>query len=266
MTQAREYPSGWTPDSREIVFISDRDGKWGVYRQALSGGPVQLVLEDKTEFGFGFPRPTPDGKWLLIERAPPWSAPGGELHNNLLRVPMAGGREERIAEDILEDGRCAAPSVGLCAYIKLEKNQFVFTSFDSQLEQRRELGRFTLDPNFKGGDQWTLSPDATKIAILEAGTNNIYLLNVKTQALRHIIVKRWSNLVALDWTADGKGFFMRGLRNGGALLHVDLHGNADVLWEPAGVGPLWAIPSPDGKHVAMPLSLTNNNVWMMENF
>jgi Tol biopolymer transport system component len=259
-----EYPSGWTPDSREVVFISNRAEKWGVYRQPFSGGPVQpLLVEKTTQFGFGFPRPTPDGGWLLVERPSPGSAPG--TRNDLLRVPLTGGREERIAEDILEDARCANPPIELCAYIRLQKNQFIFTGFDSQLKQRRELGRFTLDPNFKGGNQWTLSPDATEIAILEAGTGNIYLLNVKTRALQHIVVKRWSNLVGIDWTADGKGFFMCGLRHGGVLLHVDLHGNAQVLWEPGGAG-FWAIPSPDGKHVAMSLFSNNANVWMMENF
>jgi hypothetical protein len=29
---------------------------------------------------------------------------------------------------------------------------------------------------------------------------------------------------------------------------------------------VWAVPSPDGKHVAMPHFLENANVWMMENF
>ncbi len=70
----------------------------------------------------------------------------------------------------------------------------------------------------------------------------------------------------MDWTADGKGLFMSSYQTGGVLLHIDLHGNAHVLWEPDGESQLWALPSPDGKHVAMPLFSNNVNVWMVENF
>jgi hypothetical protein len=38
------------------------------------------------------------------------------------------------------------------------------------------------------------------------------------------------------------------------------------LWEPRGEHMIWATPSPDGKHVAMPYHLADVNVWMMENF
>jgi len=44
-----------------------------------------------------------------------------------------------------------------------------------------------------------------------------------------------------------------------------LHGNAQVLWEPHQTQ-IWALPSPDGKHVAMPLYFSHVNVWMMQNF
>ena len=123
-----------------------------------------------------------------------------------------------------------------------------------------------MDPNFKGNYDWMLSPDATRIAIFQPNTGNIYLLNLKTQALQHIIVKHWSNLVSMDWAADSKGLFMCSLQPGAVLLHIDLHGNAHVLWEPHGERIVWALASPDGKHVAMPFFSDNVNVWMMENF
>jgi hypothetical protein len=178
---------------------------------------------------------------------------------------MTGGTEELIASDTYATPHCSAPSVRLCAYAKKEKDQLIFTSFDPELKQRRELGRFTfVDP--KGFYDWTLSPDATRIVIIQITTGNLYLLNLKTQALQHILVKHWSDLVSLDWTADGTGLFMSSLHAGAVLLHVDLHGNAHVLWERGGGFELWAIPSPDGKHVAMPAHSLNVNVWMMENF
>ena len=59
---------------------------------------------------------------------------------------------------------------------------------------------------------------------------------------------------------------------GSALLHVDLQGNACVLWErKEGVEPWfafapWTVPSPDGRHLAIYDWSLGASVWMMENF
>ena len=166
LTEGMEWPNGWTADSREIFFTSNRDEKWGIYRQPLSGGAAQPVLIDKTG-EFGFPRPNPDGHWLLIERPSPGTVPG--THIDLVRVPMTGGAEERIAGDVYGTPSCAAAYLQLCAYMKQENNELIFTSFDPQLKQSRELGRFKMiDP--KAGYGWGLSPDATRISIIQIST------------------------------------------------------------------------------------------------
>jgi Tol biopolymer transport system component len=266
MIQGVEFPNGWTPDSREVLYTSNRDEGWGIYRQPVSGGSAQPVLVEKTagrRADFGFPRLSPDGGWLLIERPSPGSTLG--IHNDLLRVPVSGGPEQLIASDIWGIPNCAAPPIPICAYSKKENNQIIFIGFDPRFKQKRELGRFTfIDPKaFYGG---MLSPDATQIVISRPAAGDIYLLNLQTKALRKIIVKNWTNFVSMDWTADGKGLFVSALQPAGVLLHIDLHGNAQVLWQPGGEQPVWALPSPDGKHVAMPADSVNLNVWMMENF
>jgi hypothetical protein len=58
---------------------------------------------------------------------------------------------------------------------------------------------------------------------------------------------------------------------GSALLHVDVRGNACVLWEwKEGVEPWfalapWAVPSPDGRHLAIYDWRLGASMWMMEN-
>ena len=61
---------------------------------------------------------------------------------------------------------------------------------------------------------------------------------------------------------------------GSALLRVDMQGNARVLWQRKGsmgmepwfaLSP-WAVPSPDGRHLAIYDSKLSANMWMMENF
>jgi hypothetical protein len=48
-----------------------------------------------------------------------------------------------------------------------------------------------------------------------------------------------------------------------SLSSVDIQ---DVVVDWFGEHTIWATPSPDGKHVAMPYHSANENVWMMENF
>ena len=70
----------------------------------------------------------------------------------------------------------------------------------------------------------------------------------------------------LDWTADGKGLPVSSPIPGGvALLRLDLKSNVHLLWEQKG-GVTWGVPSPDGRHVAMPGNTENSNVWMIEDF
>lgn len=77
----------------------------------------------------------------------------------------------------------------------------------------------------------------------------------------------WDHLQRLFWAADGKGWFTSA--NTGkswVLLHVDLQGKADRLWETQGPTLAFGLPSPDGRHLAINAYTNENNVWMMENF
>ena len=81
-------------------------------------------------------------------------------------------------------------------------------------------------------------------------------------------MKDWTNLLSLSWAADGKGLFvMSGNPQGAVLLHVDLQGHANYLWEsPGAYGEATAVPSPDGRHIAMFDWTQASNMWMIENF
>ena len=80
--------------------------------------------------------------------------------------------------------------------------------------------------------------------------------------------RSWTNVQAFYWAADGKGLFaVASVRGGRAVLYVDLQGKAQVVWNnPGGSGETLAIPSPDGRHLAMQAWTTNGNLWMLENF
>ncbi len=266
LIEGQEFPAGWTVDSQAVIFVSNRDGKWGFYRQPLNGDQASPILTEIPSNGLGtiFPRVSPDGKWLVYAPYPSDYSLGDTFE--LLRVPMAGGTPQLILKAAMYDTpRCAQAPSRLCAVAIKDRDQLIFTSFDPMLGRGRELARFRIDDLNKDYG-WALSPDGTRIAVLKKSTAEIHVLSLQTHADHQIIVQGWNSLVALDWTADGAGFFMSSLQPSCVVLRVDLHGKARVLWEPKGASMTWAIPSPDGRHLAMPAFSQNSNVWMMENF
>jgi eukaryotic-like serine/threonine-protein kinase len=266
LTEGQEFPAAWTADSQAVIFVSNRDGKWGFYRQPLTGDAASPILTGITSDGLGaiFPRVSPDGKWLVYAPYPPDHTPGATME--LLKVPITGGTPQLILKAPMYDTpRCAQAPATLCAVAIVDKDRLIFTSFDPMLGRGRELARFKLDdPNKFYG--WALSPDGTRIAIIKQSTAEIHVLSLETNADQKIIVQGWNSLMALDWTSDGTGLFTSSLQPSCVLLRVDFHGNARVLWEPKGANMTWAIPSPDGRHLAMPVFFQNSNVWTMENF
>jgi DNA-binding winged helix-turn-helix (wHTH) protein/Tol biopolymer transport system component len=266
LTEDREFPAAWTADSREIVLVSNRGGKWGFYRQSLSSDTATPVLTGVATRGLGaiFPRVTPDGTWLVYAPYPIDYVPGTPM--DILKVPISGGVPQLVMKAAVYDTpRCARAPATLCAVATKNNDHLIFTGFDPARGAGHELARLKIDDPDKDYT-WDLSPDGTRIVTLKRGTSEIHVFSLRTHAEQKIIVKGWDGLAALDWTSDGKGLFASSLATGSVLLHTDLHGNASVLWEPKGDSMTWAVSSPDGRHVAMPGFALSSNVWSMENF
>jgi Tol biopolymer transport system component len=264
-TEGQEWPVAWTPDSKEVVFASNRGPKMGFFRQSLTSGEATPILTGIEAAGLGnlVGRVSPDGVWLLYEPFPEGYRPGTSI--DLKKVPMTGGTPLVILRDALFDTpSCALSPSRLCAFATVDKDQLVFWSVDPVTGRGPELGRFKVDLKFDYG--WALSPDGTRIAIQRRGAPEIYVLSIATHTIKTIIVKGWVNGISLDWIADGSGFFICTLQPRAVLLHVDLEGNATPLWEPKGNNTTWALPSPDGRHVAMPSAAISSNAWMMQHF
>jgi DNA-binding winged helix-turn-helix (wHTH) protein/Tol biopolymer transport system component len=265
LTDDLEFPSAWTADSSDIIFVSRREGKWGFYRQSLGSKTATPILTGfTTGLGAIFPRVSPDGAWLVY--APFTPDYGPETPVDVLRVPISGGEPQQVMRGLVYDvPRCTRAPSTLCATAALDKDQLIFTAFDPLHGVGHEMARFKVaDPAKTYG--WDLSPDGTRIAVLEKGGSEIHILSLRTHEDRTIVVRGWSGLQALDWASDGKGLFTSSRTSGTVLLHTDLRGNADVLWQPKGDAMVWAVPSPDGSHVAIPGFALSSNIWSMQDF
>jgi Tol biopolymer transport system component len=306
LNEGKNYPSAWTADSQAVVFESYRDGRWMAFKQPLNEDAVQPIstgLDEDTVDARVSPDgawvlyirlPASNQRSTSPSTA---LAPGTKLRSEetdaatlrkLMRVSTTGGPPQLVLTTMAPTYaglRCAKAPATLCAIAErtVDHKQLIFTAFDPVRGRGRELTRFDIDPADEATYVWDLSPDGTRVAILKYSEGRIRVLSwSRRQASQEILVKGWNNLQSLDWAADGKGLFASSLRPGSsALLHLDLQGNSHLLWEqkgstsPAGrpwdqpfAGPSapWAVPSPDGRHLAIYQWSVSSNMWMMENF
>jgi Tol biopolymer transport system component len=119
----------------------------------------------------------------------------------------------------------------------------------------------------QGNYEWSLSPDGSRIAVLNNQEGRIHILFLERGTQREFKIKGVDGLDTLTWAANGKSLFVSSrTQYDSVLLHVDLQGNAQVLWRKEGGLATFGIPSPDGRHLAMLGWTLNSNIWMMENF
>jgi Tol biopolymer transport system component len=264
-------PSDWTSDSKAVIFNSDRNGHWGIYKQELNRDSAETLVTSEARLGG---RTSPDGKWIVyfspskVNANTPSSS--SVSPKRLMRIPVTGGPPELILTDRMNNFWCARSPSTLCAFADQtpDRKEIVFTAFDPIRGKGRELTRFATDPNadYLG---WSLSPDGTRIAIIKTGGNHVYVLPLDGSPVRDLTVAGWSGFNTFSWSLDGKGFFIGNTRGEGLdsnLLFVDLNGKPHLLWQQKSAPYTWGVPSPDGRHLAVFGSEFNGNMWMVENF
>jgi Tol biopolymer transport system component/DNA-binding winged helix-turn-helix (wHTH) protein len=264
---------GWAPDNKTVVFVSDRSGHPEFFRQSAGEDSAVRITSTFENLSRDY-HTSPDGAWILYFAYP--HEGGTSQPVNLMRVPLAGG----IPNLVLSSSVARHPAT-LCVIAEAvaDHTHLVFTEVDLLRGRGRELARFEIKTTPDVQYTWDVSPDGTRIAILKQSEATIALLSLVGNSSQAVVAKASLNLYSLDWSADGQGLFVSALAKGGAtLLHLDLNGNTQILWyskggirEPGDVfrsGTLAprAVPSPDGRYLAIQGQSVNSNIWMMENF
>ncbi len=278
-----DWPTGWSRDSKGVLFHSDRNGVLNIFQQALTAREPQPIVTDQEEKTD--PRLSPDGRWVLYLA---WRKEERGSHTGegrLMRVavagraaqmvfPIAGYTGEAADEQIRKrpvpaaegDPRFRCPSVPESACVLSEKrdNQIVFTAFDPLQGRKGELTRIDVDrsrPAF-----WDLSSDGRWIAFgtTEETSGRIRLLSLAGQPPREVSTGKWANLTSVAWAVDGKALFLTGYASKNPpLLRVSLDGKTQLLYsgryyleEP--------VPSPDGRYLAFGDVSEDSNAWVVE--
>ena len=261
LDEAEDVPFDWTPDSKAVIFISNRTGKSNIFRQRINESSAEMLGLGPEEKGIC--RVSPDGTQILYLTA--WAGKDA-AKSRVMRAPLDGGAPQLVvAAPGIGQFACSRAPASICIYSQQSSTELVFTAFDPVNGNSHEVARAQRESGIENSG---LSPDGQFIAVIKMGAKNIQLLSLAGQPNREIVLKNWSSLSSIDWAADSKGLFVTSNATGwkSSLLYVDLAGNAHELWQVKGAAQSWGIPSRDGKYLAIPAPTISSNVWMAEGY
>jgi eukaryotic-like serine/threonine-protein kinase len=260
--EADDVPFDWTPDSKAVIFISNRTGKLNIFRQRINESSAEMLGlgPDEKEIC----RVSPDGTQILYLTAT--AGKDAAKRSRVMRAPLDGGAPQLVvAAPGIGNIACSRAPASMCIYSQQSSTQLVFTAFDPVNGNSHEVARIQRESGIENSG---LSPDGQFIAVIKMGAKNIRLLSLAGQPNREIVLKDWSSFSSIDWAADSKGLFVTSNPTGwkSSLLYVDLAGNAHQLWQVKGASQSWGIASRDGKYLAIPAPTISSNVWMAEGY
>jgi eukaryotic-like serine/threonine-protein kinase len=278
LDDADDLPFDWTFDDGSVLFTSNRTNAsniFNIFRQRIDESSAEMLVSGPEQKPIS--RLNPDGSQILYLTSLNSEDIGGrrmaEVQNEpqvvrLMRAPIQGGPSQVVLEaPNITNFQCSRAPADTCVLSQPDPKDLVFSTFDPMNGTLRRVAKLAEVP---GGWNFSLSPDGTVIAAVQLSVikHQIQLVSLSGQPTRVITVKDWNNFMSVDWAADGKGFFVSSNPTGrlATLLYVDLTGNATALQKVKNFSASWAIPSHNGKYVAIPAPTTECNVWMVENF
>jgi eukaryotic-like serine/threonine-protein kinase len=251
------FPEFWMPDSQTLFYVSLRD-KFGIYKRRLSAEseePFLVGSENYVIWGT-----SPDGQWYFVA-----AEISGKVQ--LLRVPVSGGTPEFILQpEGVAAVYCGTGNSRACILGEVIGSQIVFTEVDPLRGRLGEIARIDVRP--KTYVDWSLSPDGSRIALVENLTNDVRVLDLRSKEVGVIHpMPPVNGIQRISWSPDGKRLFLSGVGEGGHsyLLTMDSVGRTRVLLEVND----WLAnprPSPDGKRLAYLQGVSESNVTLLEHF
>src|SRR6266403_4877762 len=156
-------PYSWTPDSKAVLFTSDRNGTSEIFKQATDQPLAENVMTGAQDLSQ--PRLTPDGSEILYVSTPQSSS--SETLSSIFAIPVMGGTPRLVLQDInIQNVQCARLPSTICLYGISKGDTFKTFRFDVR------SGKSTDPPQIDSPCNWSLSPDGLQRAILTPSKNH----------------------------------------------------------------------------------------------
>jgi len=273
-------PYEWTPDGAALLYISNRDGEFHIFRQRLGAASPELLVDNHDNPNIM--RLNPDGTQILYmseaSRAgrsgtsPAEHTAGFDREKvRIMTAPITGGVGKLVLEaDGMNNFQCSRAPSTYCLFSKFTKDALTFVRFDSATGETKDFFAAN-DPGWQNYN-WTLSPDGKTVALCKDGRvsldTEIRLVPTEGSAERKIRLNEWVSISAIDWASDGRSFWASATLRGEthALVNIDLRGEIKPVLEGSKPYIGWGIQSRDGRHLAVWQATGGSNVWMLEGF
>jgi len=261
MDDNEDMPWSWTPDSAAVLFSSDRNGTREIFKQSIDQTIAEILVTSTDQVSQ--PILAPDGSEIVYISAPKSAA--HETPSSIFAIPIGGGSPRFILKDVgIWNLQCARLPSRICLYSVAKGESSETFRFDVR------SGKIAAPPQIESAFNWSLSPDGSERAIILYGPSQdkIQLRSTSTGRTRDVVVKGWSGLIGINWSADGKRLLVswHNFERDSALLNVSLDGRASVLLKSSNPEIWHAIPSPNGRMLAIAEAGGPKNVWQIENF
>jgi len=257
LDENQNEPFAWTPDSKAVLFSSNRNGTPQIFKQAIDQPLAENLMTSAEQLLQ--PRVTPDGSEILYI-----STPRSADLTTIFAIPIAGGTPRLVLKDFrIWNVQCAPLPSTICLYSVMKENTSETFRFDVR------TGKSSDPPQIDSPCNWSLSPDGFTRAIVPESPKNgtIRLRSTLTGETRELAVKGWNELDSITWSVDGKSLLATWHHESdSALLNVTLDGKVSVLLRSRSPEILGAIQSPDGRSLVIAEASTTSNVWKIENF
>lgn len=269
LDERADFPYSWTRDSKSVIFVSDRNGSYNVFKQGVDEPEPELLIGGHEDMIIA--RLTPDENGILFLVMPP----GGETPNSkvrLMRMALTGGPARTVLEAPgINNQQCARLPSTVCIFSQFEPGRERFFTFDPDKGLGQEISKAEIRSTEPFEFNWSLSSDGKMLATSRREIQNvptIRLLPLDKGLEKTIPVPGWAGIGSLDWAADSRSVWATGYRNTGdkTLLNVSVTGKVRPMLEEKTMTLGWAIPSPDGRHLAIWKANGSSNVWMLEDF
>jgi Tol biopolymer transport system component/DNA-binding winged helix-turn-helix (wHTH) protein len=267
LDERSNYPFTWTPDGKSVIFTSDRDGRFHLFKQAVDQPAPDLLVGGEQSVMAA--RLNPEGTEILYATTPAPEDP--ERQVRLMRLPLAGGTAQLLfAEPQISNFQCAHAPSKVCVLSEFRPDRVDFYTFDSVKGTKKPLREIAAAEWYMLN--WSLSPDGSTLALARKqrfpGNANIRLYSLASGKERILALPDWSGIRCLDWSTDGRSLWVSvwAADETQMMLSVDLHGKARQVLQENEKDLGWAIPSPDGRHVAIWEASGSSNAWLLEGF
>ncbi len=260
LVDTSSYPHAWTPDNQYVIFESNREGSFDLYKQRVHQRLPETVLSTPGHWEF-LPQVTPDGKYILFA-----STKNAVRPFTLRRIPLEGGSTAEVQTDgPLDEFRCSIHPKGRCVLRKtIEQREFIYYDLAPVDGIGRELARTSWVPPILG--DWDISPDGRTVALPIHDVNSARVRVIQLDSTEgksresEVSLAGLSQISSVVWLADGTGWFVSvDTTLGRRMYFSDMQGKVSFVGNISG----WAVPSPDGTKVAFLHRVVSANVWTL---